>query len=137
MRLFNKPASVTVLAGLTSALRLDVESQVKTKTWTTTVTTYTAILNTTQLRLCLNDADSTGLGFYAFNDTEWEGEPIVAINQIEDVSGFFACLEEQDLASALGFYNDKPPEGAVQIYDEILTWTGKYYERDHYQNLRD
>ncbi|GAV28598.1 hypothetical protein PMKS-002070 [Pichia membranifaciens] len=125
MRLFNKPASVTVLAGLTSALRLDLESHVETKTWKTTVTTYTATLNTTQLSLCFNDAVSTDFGLYAFNDTEWKGKLVVALNQIEkNMSGFFVCLQQQDLQSALEYYNDKPPEDAVQIYDEIFTWTG-------------
>ena len=82
-------------------------------------------MNTTQLSLCFNGVESTGFGLYAFNDTEWKGEPVVALNQIEkNMSGFFACLQQQDLQSALGFYNDKPPEGAVQIYDEIFNWTG-------------
>lgn len=134
MRLFNKLASVTVLARLTSALRLNAESHVEIQTQTVNVTEYTAILNTTEFSLCLNNSGSYDPTFFNWNESD---TPVLSVftplqPSDADYESVFSCLQQQEIDD-IGFYltqnlDLEPNDESHKIDHEVITWRGASFD---------
>lgn len=128
VRLFNRLASVTVLARLTSALRLNAESHVEIQTQTVNVTDYTAILNTTEFSLCLNNSGSYDPIFFSWNESD---TPVLSVftplqPSEADYECVFSCLQQQEIDD-IGFYltgnlDEESNEEFHKIDNEVITW---------------
>lgn len=134
MRLFNKLASVAVIAGLTSGLRLDAESHIETQTHTVKVTEYTAILNTTEFSLCLNNSGSYSPIF--FNWTECDTPDLRVFTPLRpseaDYESVFLCLQQQEIDD-IGFYltenlDLESNDESHKIDNEVITWRGASFD---------
>lgn len=133
MRLLDKLASVAVLAGLTSALRQDFESHIETEIRTTNVTEYTAVLNATEFRLCLDNSGSYDVNFYNMSGNGAPVGQLVAPDTSEINYGpIFSCLHKQDVAD-VGLYSGElfGSEGNDEFHkidDEVITWRGSSFD---------
>lgn len=133
MRLLDTIASVAVLAGLTSALRLDLETHVEIETTTTNVTEYTAVLNTTEFHLCLNNSGSYDVNFFNFSGSDRPVGQICVPDIFDlDYGCVFSCLEEQEVVD-VGFYFGKISDSDdndefYKIDDEVITWRGASFD---------
>ena len=139
MRLFNRLASVTVLARLTSALRLNAESHVEIQTQTVNVTDYTAILNTTEFRLCLNNSGSYDPIFFNWNESDTPSLSVLMPLQPSDADydSVFSCLQQQEI-NDIGFYlrenlDLESNDEFYKIDNEVITWRAVSFDMLSFQ----
>lgn len=135
MRLFDKLVSLAVLAGLTSALRLDFERHIEIETVILNVTEYTAILNTTEFLLCFNNSDSYDLHFL---NTSGNAAPTLGIIGPESPSSadyklLHSCFAQQEIDDVGAYFSpylylegDNDGYSVQAIDTEVITWRGVF-----------
>lgn len=132
MRLFKELVSLAFLAELTSALRLNPESHIEIQTFTRSVTSYTAIFNTTEFRLCLGNISSHDTKIFGVSASDVPAIQVAKPLGLSEEENrcVFSCLKQQEI-DYLGFFSGevdllKIEEDFHEINDELITWRGSF-----------